>query len=196
MALVVTGVGSVIHVYSIGYMKDDTSYARFFAYLNLFLFFMLLLVLGRSLLGALRRLGRRGPCLLPADRLLVRATSPTRAPARRRSSPTASATPASCSACSCSTRRSARSTWTASTPRSMARPLPAVSASLVGMLLFIGATRQSRRRSRCTSGCPTPWPARRRSRALIHAATMVTAGVYLVARMSGDLSARARGVAR
>ena len=50
MALVVTGVGSVIHVYSVGYMKDDPGYGRFFAYLNLFLFFMLLLVLGRSLL--------------------------------------------------------------------------------------------------------------------------------------------------
>src|SRR6185369_5354018 len=50
MALVVTGVGSVIHVYSIGYMKDDPGYGRFFAYLNVFLFFMLLLVLGRSLL--------------------------------------------------------------------------------------------------------------------------------------------------
>ncbi len=50
MVLIVTGVGSLIHVYSIGYMKDDASYARYFAYLNLFLFFMLLLVLGRSLL--------------------------------------------------------------------------------------------------------------------------------------------------
>ncbi|MDH5209972.1 MAG: proton-conducting transporter membrane subunit, partial [Burkholderiaceae bacterium] len=50
MALIVTGVGSVIHIYSIGYMHDDKSYARFFAYLNLFLFFMLSLVLGRSLL--------------------------------------------------------------------------------------------------------------------------------------------------
>src|ERR1700756_2486277 len=50
MALIVTGVGSLIHVYSIGYMKDDESYARYFAYLNLFLFFMLLLVLGRALL--------------------------------------------------------------------------------------------------------------------------------------------------
>ena len=48
--LIVTGVGSLIHVYSIGYMKDDTSYARYFAYLNVFLFFMLLLVLGQSLL--------------------------------------------------------------------------------------------------------------------------------------------------
>ena len=50
MALIVTGVGSVIHIYSVGYMHDDRSFGRFFAYLNLFLFFMLLLVLGRSLL--------------------------------------------------------------------------------------------------------------------------------------------------
>src|SRR6187399_892537 len=50
MALIVTGVGSLIHIYSMGYMKDDASYARYFAYLNLFLFFMLMLVLGRSLL--------------------------------------------------------------------------------------------------------------------------------------------------
>ncbi|UCG98478.1 MAG: NADH-quinone oxidoreductase subunit L, partial [Burkholderiales bacterium] len=48
--LIVTGVGSLIHLYSTGYMKDDASYARYFAYLNLFLFFMLLLVLGRSML--------------------------------------------------------------------------------------------------------------------------------------------------
>ena len=50
MTLIVTGVGSVIHIYSTGYMHDDKSFGRFFAYLNLFLFFMLLLVLGRSLL--------------------------------------------------------------------------------------------------------------------------------------------------
>ena len=41
MALIVTGVGSVIHVYSVGYMAHDKSFGRFFAYLNLFLFFML-----------------------------------------------------------------------------------------------------------------------------------------------------------
>ncbi len=48
MLLVVTGVGSLIHLFSIGYMKDDPGYARFFAYLNLFVFFMLVLVLGAS----------------------------------------------------------------------------------------------------------------------------------------------------
>lgn len=49
MCLVVTGIGLLIHVYSIGYMHEDKSYARFFCYLNLFLFAMLTLVLGGSL---------------------------------------------------------------------------------------------------------------------------------------------------
>ena len=48
MLLIVTGVGSLIHVYSIGYMKGDDAFARFFSYLNLFIFFMLLLVLGSN----------------------------------------------------------------------------------------------------------------------------------------------------
>jgi len=50
MTLVVTCVGSFIHMYSIGYMHGDPSYARYFSHLNLFMFAMLLLVLGRSLL--------------------------------------------------------------------------------------------------------------------------------------------------
>lgn len=48
MLLVVTGVGFLIHVYSAGYMHDDPGYSRFFAYLNLFVFSMLLLVLGAN----------------------------------------------------------------------------------------------------------------------------------------------------
>ena len=48
MILVVTGVGALIHVFSVGYMHDDPGYARYFAYLNLFVFFMLILVLGAS----------------------------------------------------------------------------------------------------------------------------------------------------
>ncbi|HEX7407946.1 MAG TPA: proton-conducting transporter membrane subunit, partial [Candidatus Binatia bacterium] len=50
MLLVVTGVGGVIHIYSIGYMHDEKSYWRFFAWLNLFTFSMLTLVLGDNLL--------------------------------------------------------------------------------------------------------------------------------------------------
>jgi NADH-quinone oxidoreductase subunit L len=48
MAMVVTGVSFLIHVFSVGYMKADPGYPRYFAYLNLFVFFMLLLVLGSS----------------------------------------------------------------------------------------------------------------------------------------------------
>jgi NADH-quinone oxidoreductase subunit L len=48
MLLVVTGVGTLIHIFSVGYMQDDPGYARYFAYLNLFVFFMLVLVLGAN----------------------------------------------------------------------------------------------------------------------------------------------------
>jgi NADH-quinone oxidoreductase subunit L len=49
MVLVVTGVGSLIHLFAFGYMKEDEGVARFFAYLNLFISFMLVLVLGASM---------------------------------------------------------------------------------------------------------------------------------------------------
>ena len=48
MTLIITGVGFLIHVYSVGYMHADPGYARYFAYINLFVFFMLVLVLGSS----------------------------------------------------------------------------------------------------------------------------------------------------
>ena len=48
MILVVTGVGALIHIFSVGYMRDDPGYPRYFAYLNLFVFFMLALVLGAN----------------------------------------------------------------------------------------------------------------------------------------------------
>jgi NADH-quinone oxidoreductase subunit L len=48
MTLVITGVGTLIHLFSVGYMRDDGAYARYFAYLNLFVFFMLVLVLGAN----------------------------------------------------------------------------------------------------------------------------------------------------
>jgi len=50
MLLIITGVGFLIHVYSIGYMHDDDGYNRFFSYLNLFVFFMLMLVMGANYL--------------------------------------------------------------------------------------------------------------------------------------------------
>lgn len=48
MLLIITGVGTLIHIYSIGYMSHDEGFGKFFAFLNLFLFFMLLLVMGSN----------------------------------------------------------------------------------------------------------------------------------------------------
>ena len=72
MILVITGIGALIHLYSIGYMEHDPRRGRFFAYMNLFVFFMLMLVLGRQLPRAVPRVGGRRALLLPVDRLLVR----------------------------------------------------------------------------------------------------------------------------
>jgi len=73
MITVVTFVSLMVHVYTIGYMHDDPGYQRFFAYISLFTFAMLMLVMANNFHAAVLRLGRRGPGLLPADRFLVHA---------------------------------------------------------------------------------------------------------------------------
>jgi NADH-quinone oxidoreductase subunit L len=183
MALIVTGVGSVIHVYSVGYMAHDKSFGRFFAYLNLFLFFMLLLVLGRSLLVLF--VGWEGVGL--ASYLLIGFWFEELANAR-----------AGKKAFVVNRIGDAgfllgmfvlyQAFGTLDMDRINAAFVggvaPAASASLVGILLFIGATGKSAQiplhvwLPDAMAG-PTPVSA------LIHAATMVTAGIYLVARMSG-----------
>lgn len=50
MLLIITGIGTLIHVYSISYMHHDEYFSKYFSYLNLFVFFMLMLVMGNSLL--------------------------------------------------------------------------------------------------------------------------------------------------
>ncbi len=71
MLLIVTGVGFLIHVYSIGYMEDDPGYWRFFAFLNFFVFAMTLLVAADNFLFLLVGWGGCRPGVVPADRLLV-----------------------------------------------------------------------------------------------------------------------------
>ena len=183
MALIVTGVGSLIHVYSIGYMKDDSGYARYFSYLNLFLFFMLLLVLGRSLLVLF--VGWEGVGL--ASYLLIGFwfEDPDKARAGKKAFITNRIGDAGFllgmfllyQALGTLDMDRINAAFNGST-------LPAVSASLVGMLLFIGASGKSAQiplhvwLPDAMAG-PTPVSA------LIHAATMVTAGVYMVSRLSG-----------
>ncbi len=183
MALIVTGVGSLIHLYSIGYMKDDPSYARYFSYLNLFLFFMLLLVLGRSLLVLF--VGWEGVGL--ASYLLIgfwfedmdKARAGKKAFIANRIGDAGFLLGMFLLYTTLGTLDMDR--INAAFGGTM---LPGVSASLVGILLFIGATGKSAQiplhvwLPDAMAG-PTPVSA------LIHAATMVTAGVYLVARLSG-----------
>ncbi len=183
MALIVTGVGSLIHLYSTGYMKDDASYARYFAYLNLFLFFMLMLVLGRSLLVLF--VGWEGVGL--ASYLLIGFwfEDPDKARAGKKAFITNRIGDAGF-LLGMFVLYQALGTLDMDRINAafLATPAPLVSASLVGILLFIGATGKSAQiplhvwLPDAMAG-PTPVSA------LIHAATMVTAGVYLVARLSG-----------
>jgi NADH-quinone oxidoreductase subunit L len=183
MALIVTGVGSLIHVYSTGYMKEDTSYARYFAYLNLFLFFMLLLVLGRSLLVLF--VGWEGVGL--ASYLLIGFwfEDPVKAAAGKKAFITNRIGDAGF-LLGMFLLYQALGTLDADRINAafMGAAPPAVSASLVGILLFIGASGKSAQiplhvwLPDAMAG-PTPVSA------LIHAATMVTAGVYMVSRLSG-----------
>jgi NADH-quinone oxidoreductase subunit L len=183
MVLIVTGVGSLIHVYSTGYMKEDSSYARYFAYLNLFLFFMLLLVLGRSLLVLF--VGWEGVGL--ASYLLIGFwfEDPDKARAGKKAFITNRIGDAGF-LLGMFVLYQAMGTLDMDRINAafLSGPAPAVSASLVGILLFIGATGKSAQiplhvwLPDAMAG-PTPVSA------LIHAATMVTAGVYLVARLSG-----------
>jgi NADH-quinone oxidoreductase subunit L len=183
MALIVTGVGSLIHVYSTGYMKDDASYARYFAYLNLFLFFMLLLVLGRSLLVTF--VGWEGVGL--ASYLLIGFwfDDPVKAAAGKKAFITNRIGDAGFLLGMFLLYHTLGTLDMDRVNDAFNAPvMPAVSASLVGVLLFIGAMGKSAQiplhvwLPDAMAG-PTPVSA------LIHAATMVTAGVYLVARLNG-----------
>ena len=99
MALFVTGVGTLIHLYSIGYMHGDERYPTFFVYLNLFVFSMLMLVLADNFVMTFLGWEGVGACsYLLISFWFERAAAA--APARRPSSPTASATSGSWSPCS------------------------------------------------------------------------------------------------
>lgn len=183
MTLVVTGVGSVIHIYSTGYMHDDKSFGRFFAYLNLFLFFMLLLVLGRSMLVLF--VGWEGVGL--ASYLLIGFwfDDLANAAAGRKAFITNRIGDAGFLLGMFLLYRAFGTLDMDVINAAFAGGQAAiVSASLVGFFLFVGATGKSAQiplyvwLPDAMAG-PTPVSA------LIHAATMVTAGVYLVARMSG-----------
>ncbi len=183
MTLIVTGVGSAIHVYSTGYMKEDPGYARYFAYLNLFLFFMLVLVLGRSLLICF--VGWEGVGL--ASYLLIGFwfADPDKARAGTKAFITNRVGDAGFLLGMFLLYHALGSLDLDHVQTLFAAGAPAaIPAELIALLLFIGASGKSAQiplhvwLPDAMAG-PTPVSA------LIHAATMVTAGVYLIARLHG-----------
>ena len=183
MALFVTGVGALIHLYSIGYMHGDPKYSKFFLYLNLFLFSMLMLVFGNNLVVTFLGWEGVGAC----SYFLISFWH------RRESAATAGkkafvtnrvgdwgfmvATFAIWSALGTVTY-----TEIASSPA-----MSAAAGTAVSLLLIVAAAGKSAQLPLyvwlpdAMEG-PTPVSA------MVHAATMVTSGVYLLVRMNGLLT--------
>ena len=180
MLLVVAGVGFLVHVYSVGYMRGDPGYPRFFAYLNLFMLSMFLLVLGDNFLVMFVGWEGVGLC----SYLLIGFWFEKRA-----------ASDAGKKAFIVNRVGDAGFLlgvfliWTLTGSLTYAEVfeaapgLGAAGATAIGLLLFVGAAGKSAQiplyvwLPDAMEG-PTPVSA------LIHAATMVTAGVYMVARAS------------
>jgi len=182
MTLVVTGVGLLIHIYSIGYMAHERSTARFFAYMNLFTFAMLILVLGANL--AVAFIGWEGVGLCSYLLIGFWFSKDTAANAGKKAF---------------ITNRVGDFGFLLGTGLLLATlgtidlaqvnalaaggALSKGTATAAALLLFLGAVGKSAQIPLYTwlpdaMEGPTPVSA------LIHAATMVTAGVYMVARLN------------
>jgi NADH-quinone oxidoreductase subunit L len=187
MVLFITGIASLIHLYSIGYMHGDSRFPKFFTYLNLFVFSMLMLVLGDNLL--LTFLGWEGVGACSYFLISFWFEKDANASAGKKAFITNRvgdwgfmvATFAAFFAFG-------TIKYTEMLP--VAGGLAVSTATFIGVMLFIGATGKSAQiplfiwLPDAMAG-PTPVSA------LIHAATMVTAGVYLMVRVNPILAASA-----
>ncbi|MCF6389028.1 NADH-quinone oxidoreductase subunit L [Mycobacterium sp. MBM] len=176
--LLITGVGSLIHLYSIGYMSHDPGRRRFFAYLNLFLAAMLLLVLADNYLGLY--MGWEGVGL--ASYLLIGFWShkPSAATAAKKAFVVNRVGDIGL-AVALMVMFSATGTVSYSGVFAAAPQLSGGTLNTIGLLLLLAACGKSAQvplQSWLGDAMEGPTPVS----ALIHAATMVTAGVYLIVR--------------
>lgn len=184
MVLVITGIGSLIHIYSTAYMHEETApeYARYFSYLNLFVFFMLLLVLGSNILVMF--VGWEGVGLCSYLLIGYYYQRPSAADAAKKAFVVNRIGDFAFilgMLLMVVTFGTMEFTAVAQAVKAMPPEVTFGTLSLIALLLFIGATGKSAQiplyvwLPDAMEG-PTPVSA------LIHAATMVTAGVYLIGR--------------
>ena len=187
MALFITGIGSLIHLYAIGYMHGDPKFPKFFMYLNLFVFSMLMLVLGENLLVTF--LGWEGVGVCSYFLISFWHERPSAATAGKKAFVTNRVGDWGMMV-AMFLAFSAVGSLSYGHINSAAEHggIAAVTATGIALMLFVGACGKSAQLPLylwlpdAMEG-PTPVSA------LIHAATMVTSGVFLLTRMSPVLHA-------
>jgi NADH-quinone oxidoreductase subunit L len=180
MLLIITGVGFLIHVYSTGYMNHDAGFAKFFSYLNLFIFFMLILVLGSNYV--IMFIGWEGVGLCSYLLIGFWFTNPAYASAAKKAFIMNRIGDLGFLLGIFLIYKTFNSVEVVSVfLQSTSMPVGEPTMVLITILLFIGAVGKSAQIPLFTwlpdaMAGPTPVSA------LIHAATMVTAGIYMIAR--------------
>ena len=180
MLLIITGVGFLIHLYSIGYMHDDKGFGKFFSYLNLFVFFMLLLVMGSNYVVMF--IGWEGVGLCSYLLIGFWYTNPSYADAAKKAFVMNRIGDLGFLLGIFLLVNSFGSVAYADIfPKAVSVVGGGAPIVLITMLLFVGAVGKSAQLPLFTwlpdaMAGPTPVSA------LIHAATMVTAGIYMIAR--------------
>jgi NADH-quinone oxidoreductase subunit L len=182
MLLIITGIGFLIHLYSIGYMHGDNGFGKFFAYLNLFIFFMLLLVMGSNYVVMF--IGWEGVGLCSYLLIGFWYTNPSYADAAKKAFiMNRIGDLGFLIGIFLINKYFGSFDFATVFPAAAAAHAGAVPFVLITILLFVGATGKSAQIPLFTwlpdaMAGPTPVSA------LIHAATMVTAGIYMIARSS------------
>jgi NADH-quinone oxidoreductase subunit L len=184
MALFVTGIGTLIHLYSIGYMHGDRDFSKFFVYLNLFVFSMLMLVLGDNML--ITFLGWEGVGACSYFLISFWFGKDANASAGKKAFVANRVGDWGFMVAMFLTFATVGS-LSYTTVLEKAPELAPVTATAIGLLLFVGACGKSAQLPLFVwlpdaMAGPTPVSA------LIHAATMVTSGVYLMTRVNPILA--------